>query len=814
MIRIDFSKDWVYQKAITASIVDIRLSEMISVTLPHDAMIKESRNHGNPSGAAGGYYPGFNCIYTKRFHVLESDAGKTVLLEFEGVMRSCVVFLNGNFVASHKYGYTGFYADLTPVIEFGQDNILEVKVYNGSQPADRWYSGTGIYRPVSLLIGDMVHIAEDGVKITTTEVDNDVAAVHIEILIKNKSLTRRKIQVCTQFRNAEHGLVSEQHSELTLLPQEDTVQHQTIYVREPQLWSIENPNLYDCNISLIEDGQVLDTAEEYFGIRYFCLDPVFGLRLNGKQINLRGACIHHDNGVLGAATFSRAEERRVELSKAAGFNALRISHYPISKSMLEACDRLGMLVMEETFDCWFTDKVSYPYSVDFADCWEDDVEAIIAKDYNHPSVLMYSIGNEIAENCTDIGATWNRRIANKVRRLDPTRYVTNGINPLIKRVDDMNGDINDAMTALQGCANEVVADATVRRMIRQSRDGLDLLGLNYARGAYEPEINENPNQIIFGSETYPPDIDLNWNLVKRHPAIIGDFTWTGWDYIGEAGVGIEKHGDKPAFLASWPAYLAYCGDINLIGDRRPMSYYREIVFGLRKEPYIAVQDPVFYGVKRHLTPWARENSRASWTWTGREGKPCVVEVYSDAKEVELFCNGRSLGKKPAGEKVRFRTLFEATYEPGSLYVIAYDENGNPNADFMLQTADEAAELAVEPDRTELSASGQDISFIMVSLRDQKGILNDMERRVVTVSIDGPGELLGLGTGDPFSEENFWDTKHTTYEGRLLAVVRAKQPGIICVSCACEGLQTKTVTLDAKRCVDQEHKLTLHFIDTV
>ncbi|MDO5392220.1 MAG: glycoside hydrolase family 2 TIM barrel-domain containing protein [Eubacteriales bacterium] len=370
MIRIDFSDGWSFQKIEPKNFLEQSNENTLPVVLPHDAMIREERREENISGAAGGYYPGCNCIYKKKFWCSEEYAGKTVLAEFEGVMRSCIVYLNGSFVASNKYGYIGFYADLTKYLEFGKENYLEVKVFNESQPAERWYSGTGIYRPVALLVGEEIHIAADGVKISTPEVSADVSSIQTEIHIDNNSAVRHTLTVNTEVVDSKDTVVAAEKSEMTLLPGENEIQYQTIYVKNPELWSVDSPNMYTLRVVLTEESKQWDTAVEHFGIREFRLDPVYGLRLNGEPIKLRGSCIHHDHGVLGAAAFARAEERKVELSKAAGFNALRISHHPASKALLEACDRHGMLVMEETFDCWFNGKVYFPYSVDFADTWE------------------------------------------------------------------------------------------------------------------------------------------------------------------------------------------------------------------------------------------------------------------------------------------------------------------------------------------------------------------------------------------------------------------------------------------------------------
>lgn len=811
MIRKSFNDHWMCKKNPPHRYMeDNSPYAPFPVTLPHDAMISELRSKDNPSNRAGAYYPGYNYLYTKTFFVPEEDEGKAYFLDFEGVMRSCTVMINRQFAGSHKYGYTGFYIDISNLVKFGQDNDIEVHVYNGSQGADRWYSGSGIYRPVSLFVGDKTHMAMNGLKVSTPEVSEEISQIHVELQLKHRSTLTEIVTIHTDILDVSGNVVATNMETATLMGQDCVVKHQNIYLKNAKLWSLEAPNLYTCRVQVMENDCVLDETLETFGIRKVQMDPAHGLRLNGKPVKLRGSCIHHDNGVIGAATFARAEERRVEISKAAGFNSLRIAHNPASRAMLDACDRLGMLVMEETYDSWVTAKVPYPYTTDFADHWEEDFEAVVAKDFNHPSVFMYCIGNEIKEVSDEIGATWNRKLANKFRTLDPTRFVTNAINPLIgamPRIGEIlaqmdagkpkeDGDINDAMTSLCGRMNDIAGIPSIRQSIQQSCGDLDLVGYNYARGTYEPDVQEFPNRLLFGAETFPPDIDLNWALVKKYPQILGDYTWTGWDYIGESGIGVEKHGDVVGFHAPWPVYLAYCGDINLIGDRRPMSYYREIVFGLRKEPYIAVQHPEFYAVRKNLTPWITECCRSSWTWSGYEGKPCVVEVYSDAEQVELFCNDKSLGKQAAGEANRFKAKFDTVYEPGVLRAVAYS-SGQIVSEYVLHTAGRTAQMSVEADRSVLSCDGQDLAYVMISLRDENGRLNDDVERCVSITVEGPGVLQGLGTGDPMTEESFAKSTHQTFEGRLLAVIRAVGKGTIQVKCETDDLKPVLVEIVAE-----------------
>lgn len=821
MIKQNFNRDWIVKKTsvnMTDSLLgNAAVPQEIAVTLPHDAMIAEKRDAHNPAGGACGFYGGGDYEYTKKLYVSEEDADQTFLLEFEGIYNRGYVYVNGALAGSIHYGYTELIVDITPYLYVGAENVISVKAINSDVPNSRWYTGSGIYRPVFLYKGGAVRIDVDGLRISTPEVSAEIAAVKVETKIRYDEKIRKTVVLKTEIIDPEGNVAATEASRATLFGQADTVQTQRIYVKAPQLWSVGQPNLYHCRVTVCDGDTVLDAAESTFGIRKLELNPVDGLKINGERVLLRGGCLHHDNGPVGAATFDRAEERRIELLKEAGFNSVRISHNSSSKAMLDACDRLGMLVMEESYDTWTLAKSQFDSSLVFADNWEKDIESIVQKDFNHPSVFMYSIGNEIMDLGTPDGAKWSRKLADKVRELDPTRYVTNAINGMVTIMDhlptvlvdlgmmtaeqlqamaegDGGGGINDAMTALLGQMNFLAIHPDVEKQLNEAYGTLDLLGLNYMRGTYD-QMKAFPNRVFYGSETLPPDIDLNWKKVKEIPACIGDYTWTAWDYIGEAGVGIVTYDDSLAFAKPYPAYLAYCGDLDITGFRRPLSYWREVVFGLRKEPYIAVQLPEHYGQQAMCTPWSNPTCVSSWTWSGYEGKHCLTEVYSDAPEVELFVNGKSVGKQPAGEENRFRAVFDTVYEPGEVKAAAYYADGTVK-EYSIKTAEKDIALKVTPDKTKIGQD--DLAYVTIELTDGNGTLQTSADRKVRLNVEGAGCLQGFGSADPLSEENFYDAERTTYYGRALAVVRAgAEAGDIRLMAEVDGAESVTVEIQVK-----------------
>ena len=812
MIRVPFNDGWEFRPRVSPfAELGGAAAPYQPVTLPHDAMIGQQRaapdGGATRDGGAAAYFPGGAFEYRKTFAVPEEHRGKRILVEFEGVYRDAMVYVNGDYAGQRPYGYSLFRIDAGRFLRFGQDN--EIRVEARAHQDSRWYTGAGIYRDTWLLAGGLVRIAPDGVRVTTPDTDDERAVVEIATTVENDSVAITTAGLRTEIRDAAGQVVAAGESPVSVLPGEPAVARQRLYVGGPALWSPDSPALYTASVTLTGDNGETETESVTFGIRSLRLDPERGLRVNGETVKLRGACIHHDNGVLGAAAFPRAEERRVQILKDAGFNAIRMSHHPMSKAMLDACDRLGVLVMDEAFDMWTGAKSDFDYSLDFPQWWERDIEAMVAKDVNHPSVIVYSIGNEIPETGSPAGAAWGRKLAEKVRSLDSTRYVTNAVNGMLAVLGDLaalraqaseGAGINTLMADAGDAMNAISASDLVTRRTAESFSVLDIAGINYGKARYALDKDLFPNRIIVGSETFPTRIDGNWRLVKQYGNVIGDFTWTGWDYLGEAGIGRPQYaapdGTRPSFAGPYPYLLAGCGDIDITGHRRPASYYRQIVFGLRTQPYLAVQRPEHHGKTFTGTPWAWSDSVSSWTWPGSEGAPVTVEVYSDSDEVELLINGRSLGRKPAGDSHRFRAEFETLYEPGELIAVAYT-GGAETGRYALRSADGPLLLRAEADRPLIAAGGGDLAYVTLTLTDPAGTCCTGSDRTVRAEVTGHGVLLGFGSANPSTEERFDATERRTYDGRALAVLRPTGPGEIRLVASSSGCEAAEIVITAE-----------------
>jgi beta-galactosidase len=789
------------------------------VRLPHDAMITTTRDpDGSPAAA---YFPGGVWQYEKTFTVPEEHRGRRIMVEFEGVYRNAAVFVNGMLAGQRPYGYSNFSVRLDPLVRYGDDNTIRVEAT--AHDDSRWYSGAGIYRNTKLVVGHPVHIPLDGVRVSTSDVDEVAALMMVETTVENDTALPASSVVVTELVKDDGAVVARDEAPLTVPPGRNQTMRQRMLVAHPRPWGPEHPTLYRCRTLLLLDGHEIDRTDEWFGIRTLQIDVARGLRINGETVKLRGACLHHDNGVIGSTTLERAEERRVELLKAAGFNALRSAHHPMSKAMLDACDHLGMLVMDETFDMWTESKSHDDYARWFPDWWRDDVEAMVAKDFNHPSVVMYSIGNEIPEAGNPAGAVWGRALAGAIRAMDSTRFVTNCLQPFLSCRDDIvagfaseaaaaeaaaaagagaheDMGVNTMMTTFEKVMPRLLRQEVIGTKLAESASALDVVGYNYTESRYEMDHELFPNRVMVGSETNPPKIDELWRLVTAHDYVIGDFTWTGWDYLGEVGIGRVEYdpqpGGVPTFLGGYPWLTARTGDIDITGRRRAVSYYREIVFGLRREPFVAVESPAFFGrVPTVRSPWSTTGV-ASWTWPGREGSPLRVVVYADAEEVALLVNGAEIGRAPAGETHRHRAEFDASYEPGEVTAVAYN-GAKELARTTLRTATEPVHLDARAERDVIRADDTDAAFIAIELVDQAGTVHPAADRAVTLTIDGPGELLGFGSANPCTSERFSDATHTTYEGRALAVVRPTGPGGIAVVAVADGCEPSNVVIEAR-----------------
>ncbi len=780
-----------------------------TVQLPHDAMIGGERD---PDGrSATGYFPGGVWEYEKVFTTPDELRGKRVLLEFEGVYRGASVWVNGALAGHRPYGYTDFAVSIGEHLRHGEENV--VKVHATAHDDARWYSGAGIYRPVHLVVGEPVHLALDAVQITTPSID-DGAVVAVATVVENESLITAATTVTTEIVDSADTVVARDVTPLTVFPGRTETLRQRLFVEQPRRWNVESPDLYTCRTVVESDGAEIDRQSVTFGIRTIDVDPERGLRINGVPVDLRGACIHHDNGVIGAATIPRADERRVERLKEAGFNALRSAHHPMSRAMLSACDRLGMLVMDEAFDMWTESKNDDDYGRVFPDWWEADVDAMVRKDRNHPSVIMYSIGNEIPDVGTPAGAALGRALAERIRALDATRLVTNSINPLLAcgtelfasftpgaELAPVEMGVNTMMTMMEQHLPVLLQLEIVDERTAEAFAYLDVCGYNYTESRYAMDHELHPQRVIVGSENHPKRIAANWELVREHSHVIGDFTWTGWDYLGESGIARVQYASDPAdapggLLAPYPWITSNTGDIDITGFRRPVSYWREIVWGLRQKPYLAVRPPAHHGEESSFrVGWSFTDAVATWSWDGFEGEPVTVEVYADADEVELLLDGAAVGRSKVGELHPFVASFETTYAPGDITAVGY-RGGAETGRASLTSATGPVQLDVQVDRAHIEATDRDLAFVDVTLVDVVGNLHSSEERAVTVAIDGPGMLQGFGSGNPRTEETFAAPTHDTYHGRALAVIRPTGAGTITISVSAEGCDDRTVTIEA------------------
>lgn len=802
MYKIDWNQGWTFYPKGEKEKKEV-------VNLPHDAMIHRQRVKRLKNGSYTGFYPSGDYVYEKTIYGGEDYRDKTLLLELEGAYMDSSVFLNGAKIGGHVYGYSNYYVDLTEGLRIGENNEIRVETHASQVPNARWYPGNGLYRPVWLYVGEKTHVQPDGVVITTEATEPPT------IRIRTSLSTTDNIgdtQICVTILDGDHVMAKAEGADVT------------VALPEASLWSAENPVLYEALIDVACGEKIIDETSQIFGIRSLDWSAEKGLRVNGQEVKLRGGCVHHDNGILGACDFEAASYRKVRIMKEAGFNAIRAAHNPISKSMLRACDELGMYIMEEAFDTWRDDNGLYGYTMDFEEQWRDDLAKMIVKDRNHPSVVMYSIGNEISDTAREDGIALAEEMTMLCHDLDATRPVTVCPNLFMNMLSTMGQnfslgdgkklskeDVTDPM--LEAEDSEMGGSAAINVLMmtgpflmkallkpKRSDKGcagayskVDIAGYNYGEAVYEGHHDMYPQRIMVGSETHPPTIVRNWSLVKKHPYLIGDFMWTGWDYLGEVGVGVIDYGKNTGvYVKPYPAVSAYTGVINLIGDRELYSHLAAMVWGEETAPFIAVQPLNHAGEKKHTSHYRFTDAVNSWTWNGYEGKKTVVEVYSPAEIVELFINGKSLGRKPTKD---FVAVYKVTYEPGTIEAVNVNASGEASKKSHLTTAAPRCQLMVKADKIHLCADGQDLAFLYISMEDSDGNLEFLSDAKVTVSVNGAGVLQGFGTGNPKPEESYTGTEAVLYQGKALAVIRAGcQTGKINITVSAEGYESRQVDL--------------------
>lgn len=791
MKRINIDRGWEFSEEKPALYYVIQgMSGKLEVDLPHDAGIGKSPSPACQDGVENGYMQGTLGVYTKYFDLPAEWEGQRVLLELDGAYCNAEINLNGNLMGMHPNGYCPYVCDLTPRLIQGK-NRLAIFVNNSMQRTSRWYAGTGIYRHAYLRVAPQIHLSANAQFLHTEYIDEKGALVCAEISAENHTGEEKKVYAKIDFyqdrgHNEPHAKESAAHGECVIsLPANGKgkgVAH--IYVPKALLWSTDTPNLYVSEVRLYGGEQELDADEALFGIRTITVDAANGLRINGKSIKLKGGCVHHDNGILGAASFYDSEYRRMKLHKDNGFNAIRCAHNPMSRDMTEACDRLGLLIFAEAFDVWNMSKNINDYHTYFADWWERDLTAFIKRDRNHPSIFCWSVGNEVVErNGLQGGAETCAKLAAKVRELDSSRPVTAAVPTLFNGMNDADTLSNlQAMMAMGGPAQnlstpwsmEVWGDRTEAFCAP-----LDFVGYNYLDFRYGRDHVQYPNRVICGTESYPDRIAEIWESVERYPHVIGDFVWTSHDYLGETGCGVIRYrpaGSEPIGRGElqsppYPARTANCSCFDLTGKELPSLAYHRIAWGSR-ETYIAAVNPAVYGMENSRTAWAWEDCENAWCNPGYEGKTIWVDVYTSAAEAELLINGKSCGRKKVGENKKNIVRFDAVYESGTVEAISYDASGKEISRQKLTTPGEACRIALKADKTQLKADGQSLAFVEVQLTDKEGNLVPRAEDMLAAEVSGKAKLAAFGSANPVTEEMYTAGRFTSYKGRLLAIVRA------------------------------------------
>ena len=772
-----------------------------TVTLPHDAMLAEPRTALSAGGTNTGWYEGYDYEYRRTLTVPENELADTHILEFEGVYHNAEVWLNGQKAAFRPYGYTNFYVDCAPYLHAGE-NELRVIAHNADQPNSRWYSGAGIYRPVQLWTAGGAHIALNGVKIRTLSLDPAVVEVRV--------------------KTTAPGTVRLTVDDLPAVQQEsDGEAVFTLTLDNARLWTPETPNLYTCRVSFADDE-----VTETFGVRKVEWGTD-GFLLNGKRYIIQGACIHHDNGLLGAVCDPDAVARKVRLLKENGYNAIRSAHNPCSKALLAECDRQGMLVMDEYIDHWYIHKTEHDYVDYFNEWWHQDLTDMVEKDYNHPCVVLYSTGNEVSETAQKRGIALTKEMTDFLHGLDDSRPVTCGVNIFFNFLSSIGFGVYSDEKAkkeaeraekakqrgekaakkkavgsqffnnLAGLLGDefMKRGATLHGCDVKTRDAfanMDIAGYNYGIYRYKHDLKKYPQRLILGSETFCNDAYKFRELAKQEPRLVGDFVWAGMDYLGEVMVGSWEYADYAETFDGGPGWVsAGSGRIDLTGKPLGEALYTRVALEADNGPYIAVCPVNHTGDRHSPSAWKMTNAMPSWSWTGCEGRKANVEVYARAARVDLVLNGHTVGSKTL--KNDCLAKFSIPYESGTLEAVSYDAADHEIGRCKLQSAGGTTRLTL--DAEEPTVKPGHLCYIRLRYTDENGITKPLARGSIQVQVRG-GTLVGLGSACPFNKHSYLDSETDTYYGEALAIVRMGDGDAMTIA-ASDGEYSAELTVPAQ-----------------
>ena len=794
MKKNSINEKWNFRDGFVDSLGMLKDDKGIEVNLPHDGMIGTKVSPDAPAKSDSGYFTGGLTNYTKYIMIPEDWAKDCVGLSFDGAMMNVTVDINGCKVGSQHYGYAPFYVDLTDYVTFGKENRITVNCNTSMYVNSRWYTGSGLYRGVKLCHGPRVHIVPDGVFIRTKEVSEGYAFLDAEVEVANRSTENRLAEVTlTIYKENSEVKECETRRVIQITSGTNETARMAINVKKPVLWDAENPNLYKVKAQVkslgvyrthfvAEEATETDEEETLFGIRTITADSIRGLRINGKTVKLKGGCLHHDNGLLGAASFYAAEERKVKKLKEEGFNAIRTAHNPPSAALIEACDRLGMYVFDEAFDAWGIAKRGGDYSQFFDNDWEKDLSSFVKRDRNHPCVIIWSTGNEIPERGgLNNGYTLATKLAETIRRLDGTRPVSNGICSLWSGLDD---DLSSNKSQLQN-TSEGLFDTSWEIITEPFTNGMDIVGYNYMEGLYERDHEMFPERVILGSENFPKEIGFRWPMVEKLPYVIGDFTWTAWDYLGEAGIGKAVYIDKedtavktngwslmPPSGSTYPWRCANDADFDITGHMMPQGAYRSVVWGSSKT-HLFTLHPETFGKTEAMTMWGFPLLLDCWNYSGWENKDIRLIVISNADEVELFVNGKSIGRKPVNMErpMPYTVSFDTIYEPGEVVAVSFTDGKEVSRDIIVTTG-APSKIRLLPEKKSMQADGQDLIYVGIEITDQNGNVVPDAEIALSAKVTGCASLAGFGSGNPKTEDNYPDGERVSYRGRAMAILRA------------------------------------------
>jgi beta-galactosidase len=761
-----------------------------SVDLPHDWSIEGNgpgsspspHDQATPDGPSVGYLRGGIGWY--RLHVPPSapvdDPGAELVID--GAQQEADVWVNGTHVAFQPHGYIPIRAEIGKLLTPGHDNVIAVRVVN-PEANSRWYSGAGLYRQARLRYHGATFIPTWGAQVDTLWISAPRAQLQVRVTVQNDDAVGRDIAIQCRLTSPSGQASEHPCGVIRLAAGQREVVNTTIELAHAELWQPDAPRQYAAEFSVVENGRTLDTLSTRFGVRTVHVDAERGFLLNGQPLKLRGACLHHDNGILGAAAFPEAELRRVRLMKENGFNAIRTSHNPPSSAFLDACDREGLLVIDEFADSWELPKKQNGYQRYFDRHWEADFSAMLHRDFNHPSVVIWSIGNEIPERFSGAGVQIAKRLVDLVHRVDPRRPTTNAINTIWE----------DPNLAERWKGNHGALGV------------LDVGGYNYTWREYRADHAASPRWVMAGTESYPKEAYEIWREVDALPYVIGDFVWTGMDYIGESGIGHTTYIDAKADPSStgpkdwesspWPCWISWCGDLDITGVKKPQSYYRDVVWG-RSPLELAVHEPVPEGKQEKVGAWGWPAERLSWNWPGQEGRPLQVSVYSRAKRVTLALNGRLIGDQTIDPAQGITAHFTVPWTPGTLTATAYD-GAQVVATKALRTTGPAAHLRLEPEARALRADREALLFVRIAVVDANGAVVPNATFPLTCAVEGAAELSALGSGDPEAVDSLVDPTTRTFRGQALAILRSTgKPGPVRLTVSSTGLDAATLEVKA------------------